>query len=81
MRELFAESCLVAVMVNEWSNAKDYDRADAEAINAELRTVADVQVPALTQGLVGTDEIHPTEAGKEQFAQNIAQGATSCAAD
>jgi lysophospholipase L1-like esterase len=75
----FPESCVVAVAVSEWSEAENYDRDEARSLNAQLRNLADVVVPALESSDVGADMIHPTTEGRMAFAQAVASGVRRCA--
>jgi lysophospholipase L1-like esterase len=75
----FPESCVVGVAVSEWSEAENYDRGEARSLNAQLRDLADVVVPALEPSDVGADMIHPTTEGKTAFAQAVASGVRTCA--
>jgi lysophospholipase L1-like esterase len=75
----FPESCVVGVAVSEWSEAENYDRDEAQSLNAQLRDLADVVVPALEPADVGADMIHPTTEGRTAFAQAVASGVGRCA--
>ena len=65
--------------VSEWSEAENYDRDEARSLNAQLRDLADVVVPALEPADVGADMIHPTTEGRTAFAQAVASGVRKCA--
>ena len=58
--------------------APNYDRGEARAINAELRQLADVTVPALTKAEISSDLIHPNASGIEAYARAVAHAARSC---
>jgi lysophospholipase L1-like esterase len=75
---LFPDSCLVAVLVNDWSEAERYDRTEAAAINEALVARADVVVESLGPEETIDDMIHPNPAGLEAMARGIAEGVDRC---
>jgi hypothetical protein len=74
----FRNSCIVGVEISEWSDAENYDRNEARELNAWLRRLADVAVPALEPSDVGDDQIHPRPAGRKVFAEAMASAAREC---
>jgi lysophospholipase L1-like esterase len=78
MVAMFPDSCVVGVEVSEWSEAENYDREEARALNEQLRTLVDVVVPALPPSDVGADMIHPRPEGRTAFAHAVASGVGEC---
>lgn len=78
MVAMFPDSCVVGVEVSEWSDAENYDRAEARALNERLGDLVDVTVPALGPSDVGDDMIHPRPEGKKTFARSVASGVGRC---